>query len=85
MKRVFATLTLTASCLLGASIASADAEETLKAAMAEETRSDKDKARDANRKPVETLKFFGLKEDMRVLELMPGGGWLVQNNVMALY
>ena len=75
MKRVFATLTLTASCLLGASIASADAEETLKAAMAEETRSDKDKARDANRKPVETLKFFGLKEDMRVLELMPGGGW----------
>jgi predicted methyltransferase len=43
--------------------------------MAEETRSDKDKARDANRKPVETLKFFGLKEDMRVLELMPGGGW----------
>lgn len=27
------------------------------------------------RKPVETLEFFGLREDMRVLELVPGAGW----------
>jgi predicted methyltransferase len=33
-------------------------------------------ARDADeRKPVQTLEFFGLREDMRVLELVPGGGW----------
>ena len=25
--------------------------------------------------PLDTLKFFGLKDDMRVLELIPGGGW----------
>lgn len=32
-------------------------------------------ARDGNRKPLETLGFFGLRDDMRVLEIMPGGGW----------
>ncbi len=34
-----------------------------------------EKERDANRKPRQTLEFLGLKEDMRVLELVPGGGW----------
>lgn len=50
-------------------------EEKLKAAMEAEIRTDAEKARDANRRPVETLRFFGLRDDMRVLELMPGGGW----------
>ena len=43
--------------------------------MASEARSDADKARDKNRKPIETLEFFQLSEDMRVVELLPGGGW----------
>ena len=34
-----------------------------------------EKARDANRKPLETLKFLGLRDDMTVLELVPGQGW----------
>jgi predicted methyltransferase len=34
-----------------------------------------EKERDANRKPRETLEFLGLQEDMRVVELVPGGGW----------
>ena len=38
-------------------------------------RSEAERARDKNRKPIETLEFFGLREDMRVLELVPGGGW----------
>lgn len=38
-------------------------------------RTEADKQRDSRRKPLETLTFFGLKEDMRVLELFPGGGW----------
>ncbi len=25
--------------------------------------------------PVETLKFFGLRDDMKIVELLPGGGW----------
>ncbi|MEQ8783560.1 MAG: hypothetical protein RIE06_28180 [Roseibium album] len=47
----------------------------LEAAMASDLRSAEEKARDANRKPFETLQFFGLEPDMRVLELVPGGGW----------
>ena len=34
-----------------------------------------EKERDANRKPRETLEFLGLREDMRVVELVPSGGW----------
>ncbi len=49
--------------------------EKINAAMASDIRSDKETKRDANRKPRQTLEFFGLKEDMRVIELVPGGGW----------
>ncbi|GAA0294636.1 class I SAM-dependent methyltransferase [Psychrosphaera haliotis] len=31
--------------------------------------------RDMYRHPAETLKFFGLKPDMTVVEILPGGGW----------
>jgi len=44
-------------------------------ALAADSRPQADRDRDHNRKPLETLKFFGLKDDMRVLELLPGGGW----------
>lgn len=53
----------------------AGTEEKIKSALADERRTAKEIARDKNRKPLETLKFFGLKDDMRVLELLPGGGW----------
>lgn len=54
---------------------SSDLRKALEAAMSSETRSDSDKARDKNRKPIETLEFFQLEDDMRVVELLPGGGW----------
>lgn len=44
-------------------------------AVAAESRPEADMARDKNRKALETLNFFGLKDDMTVLELIPGGGW----------
>jgi len=47
----------------------------IRAAIAAEHRSPADTARDVNRKPLETLLFFGLREDMQVLELVPAGGW----------
>jgi predicted methyltransferase len=47
----------------------------LEAAMAADIRSEAETDRDRNRKPVETLEFFGLRDDMRVVELLPGGGW----------
>lgn len=53
-----------------------DAVETkLKAAMASDARSEAELKRDRNRMPVETLRFFGLRDDMRIVELIPGGGW----------
>ena len=61
--------------LLLAGHAGADLKEALEAAMAAEGRSEAEVARDANRKPLETLTFFQLEPDMRVLELLPGGGW----------
>lgn len=50
-------------------------EAKLKAAMAADGRPEKDVVRDANRLPIETLKFFGLRDNMKVVELIPGGGW----------
>jgi len=49
--------------------------QKIRAAMQSDVRSEAEVARDENRKPVETLSFFGLTDDMRVLELLPGGGW----------
>lgn len=45
------------------------------AALASEVRTDKEKERDRNRRPLKTLEFFGVTEEMKVLELFPGGGW----------
>jgi len=50
-------------------------ESKIKEALKGEVRTEADTVRDRNRKPVSTLKFFGLKDDMKVLELVPGGGW----------
>ncbi|MBT8446917.1 MAG: methyltransferase [Gammaproteobacteria bacterium] len=44
-------------------------------ALSSPIRSDEDRARDAARKPVQTLGYFGLEDDMTVLELFPGRGW----------
>ena len=50
-------------------------EQALQAAIDHERRSEADRARDANRKPLETLKFLGFRKDMTVIELLPGSGW----------
>ncbi|MDH5621530.1 MAG: methyltransferase [Gammaproteobacteria bacterium] len=47
----------------------------VEAALAAESRPQADRDRDDNRLPLATLNFFGLKDNMRVLELLPGGGW----------
>lgn len=49
--------------------------EKIKTAMKAEIRGEKDTSRDHNRLPVQTLKFFGLRDDMKIVELIPGGGW----------
>lgn len=47
----------------------------LNEAMASDIREDKERERDRNRRPIQTLEFFGITPDMKVLELIPGGGW----------
>ena len=39
--------------------------------------------RDQFRNPKETLSFFGIKSDMKVVELSPGGGWYTE--ILAMY
>ena len=58
--------------------APADTDGKIKWALAGAQRSDKEKARDKYRHPLETLEFFGLKDDMTVVELWPGGGWYTE-------
>jgi predicted methyltransferase len=56
----------------------ADASRRIRAAIASDIRTSADTARDANRKPLETLQFFGLREGMTVIELVPAGGWFTK-------
>lgn len=51
----------------------ADVAAALDAAIAGAHRAPAAKARDAWRHPRETLLFFGLREDMQVIEMLPGG------------
>lgn len=61
-----------------ASIAADSPDPTLAAVAAGDHRSAANKARDIHRHPVETLTFFGLKPDMTVVEIWPGGGWYTE-------
>jgi predicted methyltransferase len=54
---------------------SPEAVAKLKSVVAGDHRSERDKARDRYRNPVETLAFFGIRDDMTVVEIWPGGGW----------
>ena len=59
----------------GFALAANEIDAKVEAALAAESRPEADRERDMNRRPLQTLKFFGLKDNMRVLELIPGGGW----------
>lgn len=47
----------------------------LQAAIASQDRPEADRARDRYRHPLQTLSFFGIRPDMTVVEIAPGGGW----------
>jgi predicted methyltransferase len=50
----------------------------LQASLAGPQRSPENRARDGARHPYETLTFFGLRENMTVVELWPGNGWYTE-------
>lgn len=51
---------------------------TIEEAVASSFRTDENRKRDQYRHPVETLKFFGLKPEMTVVEIYPGAGWYME-------
>lgn len=63
------------SLLLAGLCHAGEIDGKVESAVSAESRPEADVARDWNRKPLATLKFFGMSDDMRVLELLPGGGW----------
>jgi predicted methyltransferase len=50
----------------------------LEAAVADPGRPERDRLRDALRKPAETLAFAGVRPGMRAMDLMPGGGYFTR-------
>jgi len=68
---------IAALSLLAAAPAFAE-DAALAAVLAGDHRSEANKARDQYRHPLETLEFFGLRDDMTVVEIFPGGGWYTE-------
>ncbi|MCC6201594.1 MAG: class I SAM-dependent methyltransferase [Gammaproteobacteria bacterium] len=50
-------------------------QQKIQQVLASDIRTAEEKARDRERNPVATLGFCGISEEMKVLELAPGGGW----------
>ena len=73
---------VSAALLAGAAMAPVRAQEAadaaLKAALAAPHRTPAFTARDGWRHPYETLRFFGLRPGLTVVELSPGGGWYTE-------
>lgn len=51
---------------------------TIEDAVASSFRTESNRVRDQYRHPVETLKFFGLRPNMTVVEISPGAGWYLE-------
>jgi predicted methyltransferase len=68
-------LTIVLLSLVGVAYAENEIDAKVETALADESRPAEDRMRDRNRRPLDTLNFFGLKDNMHVLELMPGAGW----------
>jgi predicted methyltransferase len=84
MKTIRLSLAAGLISLLTASYTLADAQnstnikltaKTVEQAMNADHRSPNNIARNQYRHPADTLAFFGLKADMTVVEIWPGGGW----------
>lgn len=75
MKLLLSTLLFALAFNAAAADEFAATEAKIKSAMENERRTEAETKRDRNRLPVATLKFFGLRDDLTVLELLPGGGW----------
>ncbi len=64
--------------LTTSAFAEVDTKAALENILKGDHRSEANKARDQYRHPIETLTFFGIKDDMTVVEIFPGGGWYTE-------
>ena len=79
MNRTFTNIIMPVALIAGLIFAmpakADDSEAKLKNILNDEHRTPTFRERDQYRHPVETLTFFGIKDDMTVVEIFPGGGW----------
>lgn len=66
------------ACQSTPEVKSIPAPVTIEDAVASPYRTEANRVRDAHRRPTETLKFFGLKPEMTVIEVAPGTGWYME-------
>jgi predicted methyltransferase len=83
MKRIKRITWLLAACVLSGAlgfVAQAQDEQVtrMRTALASPNRPAEDKARDAVRKPIETVQFLGVKTGSTVVELFALGGWFTE-------
>jgi predicted methyltransferase len=76
-------LTVVALLFIGSALSAQPANPTplqqrVIAALQGDIRTPEERARDVNRMPAEILEFFGMREDMRVIEILPAGGWFTK-------
>lgn len=74
-----------AAATSGPIAATGNTSRMLQESVAGSWRSATNKARDQYRHPIQTLEFFGIKPDMTVIELAPGGGWYTEILAPFLY
>ncbi|MEM9387841.1 MAG: methyltransferase [Pseudomonadota bacterium] len=75
---LLAVAATSAAAVLTTAVSAQDADPTaskIEAALELPYRTEADRARDRNRRPVQALALMGLREDMRVFEFGPGNGW----------
>lgn len=74
----FAAPALLALVLPFAASAVDASSDPLAQAVASPSRTESYRARDVYRHPLQTLKFFGIRPDMTVVEIWPSGGWYTE-------
>jgi predicted methyltransferase len=81
MRRIMLAFGALGATFLGATAVDArgnSLEKVIAAAIADPSRPEADRARDADRKPKETLLFAGVHPGERVMELLPGQGYFTR-------
>ncbi|SFB78342.1 class I SAM-dependent methyltransferase [Pseudoalteromonas denitrificans] len=75
LKVLLAVAALSASTSFLANAELTSLQKNIQLTMKMDHRNEADIKRDRNRNPVKALDFFGLKQDMKVIEFAPGSGW----------